>query len=293
MSLTNKGLVEYCKKCLDLGNHSIYVYGTFGQRLTNSLISQKVKQYPSQNKSRELLYKNALRTYGNVYAFDCVGLIKSYLWGGYGNVKYNAKQDVSANGMVQVAKVKGNISTLPERPGVLVQMNGHIGVYIGNKEVIECTPNKTYAKQAHKAGGVCKTKLSARKWTNWCECPWIEYEKKESNNDNFIHNDRVKSWQIIMNKVYNCKLEVDGSYGKKSQEAANKHPLYKKALVVLRIRNDYVVWLQNRLKELGYNISVDGSFWKDTDKVVRQFQRDRGLKVDGKVGANTVRELLK
>lgn len=179
MELTNKGLVEYAKKCLDLGNHSIYVYGTFGQKLTNTLIKQKAEQYLNQNKKRVLLYQNALKKYGNVYAFDCVGLIKSYLWGGYGKVKYNSKQDVSANGMVQVAKVKGKIATLPERPGVLVQMNGHIGIYIGNKEVIECTPNKTYAKQAHKAGGVCKTKLSNRKWTNWCECPFIKYEEEK------------------------------------------------------------------------------------------------------------------
>lgn len=105
--------------------------------------------------------------------------------------------------------------------------------------------------------------------------------------------ERTKSWQMTMNRVYNCGLAVDGSYGPLSQAEANKHQLYKKAFVGLRIRNDYVRWLQNRLKELGYNIVVDGSFWKDTDKIVRQFQKDRGLKVDGYVGKNTVRELLK
>lgn len=106
------------------------------------------------------------------------GLIKSYLWGGHGKPKYNAKQDKSANGMYNAAKKKGKIKTLPETPGVLVHMSGHIGVYIGNGYVIECTPNKTYAKQDHKGGGVCKTKLSDRKWTGWCECPYITYETK-------------------------------------------------------------------------------------------------------------------
>ena len=103
----------------------------------------------------------------------------------------------------------------------------------------------------------------------------------------------TKSWQTIMNKVYKCGLAVDGSYGPLCKIQANKHQLYKKKLVALRIRNDYVIWLQRRLKELGYKISVDGSFWKETDAVVRQFQKDRRLKVDGYVGANTVRELLK
>lgn len=106
------------------------------------------------------------------------GLIKSYLWGGHGKPKYNAKQDKSANGMYNAATKKGKINTLPETPGILVHMNGHIGIYIGSGYVIECTPNKTYAKQDHKGGGVCKTKLSARKWTGWCECPYITYEEK-------------------------------------------------------------------------------------------------------------------
>lgn len=109
----------------------------------------------------------------------------------------------------------------------------------------------------------------------------------------YINNKRVKSWQIVMNKVYKCGLDEDSNFGSDCEAKANKYYLYKKSLVVLRFKNDYVKWLQNRLKELGYNITVDGSFWKDTDKVVRQFQKDRGLKADGKVGANTVKELLK
>ena len=96
-----------------------------------------------------------------------------------------------------------------------------------------------------------------------------------------------------MNDVYKCRLEIDGSFGPKSQAQANKHYLHKTKLAINRIRNNYVKWLQTRLKELGYNIAVDGSFWKDTDKIVKQFQKDKKLKVDGNVGANTVRELLK
>lgn len=81
--------------------------------------------------------------------------------------------------------------------------------------------------------------------------------------------------------------------GPLSKAAANKHQLYKKKLVGLRIRNDYVRWLQNRLNELGYHLAVDGSFWNDTNNAVRSFQRSRGLKVDGYVGSLTVKELLK
>ena len=106
-------------------------------------------------------------------------------------------------------------------------------------------------------------------------------------------NSLVKSWQIVMNKVYHCGLDVDGSYGPKSKEAAKEHQLYKKRLVINRIRNDYVRWLQNRLNELGYHLAVDGSFWTDTSNAVKSFQKSKGLKVDGYVGQNTVAQLLK
>ena len=122
---------------------------------------------------------------------------------------------------------------------------------------------------------------------------FLGLKKKVKKTSKYINNSRVKSWQTVMNKVYKCGLKLDSSFGPISQDKADKHYLYKKSLAIFRIRNDYVKWLQNRLKELGYKITVDGSFWKDTDKVVRQFQKDKGLEVDGKVGANTVKELLK
>lgn len=134
------------------------------------------------------------------------------------------------------------------------------------------------------------------------ETKWNDFKSKLSSFDDSksskpvqesVFKSRVKSWQIVMNNVYNCGLAVDSSFGPKSQTQANKHYLYKTTFAVNRIRNTYVRWLQSRLKELGYKISVDGSFWKDTDKIVKQFQKDRRLTKDGKVGANTVRELLK
>ena len=47
-----------------------------------------------------------------------------------------------------------------------------------------------------------------------------------------------------------------------------------------------------------YNISVgrsgvDGIYGADTEKAVKQFQKDKGLTADGIVGENTMKELLK
>lgn len=185
MAYTNKGLVEYAKKCLALGENSVYVYGSFGNKLTASFATQKYKQYPSINTSaRTTKYKNLCD--GKHYAFDCVGLIKSYYWGGYGNTTYKSSSDVSANGMYTKAKVKGDIKTIDlNKPGLLVQMDGHIGISVGDGsgDIIESTISTKHAKQKHGLGGVCKTNIKDRKWLHWLECPYIEYvaeTKKET-----------------------------------------------------------------------------------------------------------------
>lgn len=54
--------------------------------------------------------------------------------------------------------------------------------------------------------------------------------------------------------------------------------------------------IQQYLKDLGYNIGdagADGVFGSDTEAAVKQFQKDRGLAVDGAVGKNTYAALTK
>ncbi len=254
MALTNKGLVEYAKKTLALGNDSIYVYGTFGQELSESLINQKAKQY-LYNLPRKSKYKKALNSSGREYAFDCVGLIKAYLWGRHGNIKYNPKQDKSANGMYNASKIKGKIKNMPEREGLLVHMSGHIGIYIGNGYVIECTPNTKFAKQNHKAGGVCKTKLSARKWTGWCECPYITYEKTSSTK--------------TTKKGYKGKFPSLGlkGYLKKGDKGTNVGRL-----------QDFLNWCINA------GLKKDNSFGPLVKKAVLKYQKTYGLTQDGYFG---------
>lgn len=55
---------------------------------------------------------------------------------------------------------------------------------------------------------------------------------------------------------------------------------------------DAVATMQGVLWERGYSLEVDGDFGPQTDKVVRQFQTDRGITVDGVVGPITWAALL-
>lgn len=54
-----------------------------------------------------------------------------------------------------------------------------------------------------------------------------------------------------------------------------------------------VTKLQQQLQSLGYEVgTVDGSYGLQTEKAVKQFQRDRGLEVDGMIGSTTYRALM-
>ena len=162
MSKNNLGLVQHCKKALKEG--WAYTWSTFGQTLTTSLLKNLQQRYPEEiNRYYDYIINNNM----NKINVDCSGLIKSYLfeWRN-NNPVYNSQFDLSAEMVINRAKVKGKISTIPETLGLCVYFKGHIGVYIGNGEVIEARGTKY---------GVVKTKLNERPWTDWCEHPYIQY----------------------------------------------------------------------------------------------------------------------
>ena len=59
------------------------------------------------------------------------------------------------------------MSSLAEaQPGDLIWYSGHIGIYIGNGEVIEAM---------NTLRGVTRTQLAGREWTHWLQIPYISY----------------------------------------------------------------------------------------------------------------------
>lgn len=171
MAKTNTGLVAYAKA--QLGRP--YWYGCFGQTSSVALYKSKKAQYPQQygwSCTNNQPGTSPAKQLG-VKVHDCVGLIKGYLWCASvdGAPTYKASQDVSANGMLSVCKKKGKIGTMPDVPGVLVFLPGHVGVYIGGGYVIEAKGHRY---------GVVKTALKGRGWTDWGYCPWITYEEKKT-----------------------------------------------------------------------------------------------------------------
>lgn len=171
MEKTNAGLVAHAQRALT--EKWGYVWGTFGNVLTQSLLDQKANQYPAYNggSKKAVLASKWL----NKMVSDCVGLIKGYvMWDDQKDkAVYNAAYDVNTGGMYAKATEKGPISTLPEIPGVCVYMKGHIGVYIGGGWVIECKGGVGVIKSPLRGAG-------AQPWTHWLKCPFIAYRGAES-----------------------------------------------------------------------------------------------------------------
>ena len=167
---TNIGLINFCMNALEAG--SGYVYGAYGQDVTMSFLRQQQAMFrtdPSANLTDSEV-NFIFETYSGKPSFDCIGLIKAYEWidEDTGVIRYrsNGFQDIGANGMLESAEISGDIASIPEIPGLAVCMEGHIGVYIGNGEVIEAKGNHD---------GVVKTKLSEGGWTRWMQLPGITY----------------------------------------------------------------------------------------------------------------------
>ena len=160
----NNQLVEYCNKLYEAGAR--YWFGTFGQKASTNLWKVKKQQYPSMYKSsRDKQIKKDIEE-GRIVT-DCSGLIKGFMMlRDNGQIVYTPSLDLGANTYYNRAKEKGTIKTMPDIPGLAVWKEGHIGVYVGNGEVIEAR-GFDY--------GVVKYKLSERPYTKWLKIPNLEY----------------------------------------------------------------------------------------------------------------------
>lgn len=172
--LTNKGLVEHVRKALS--QRWGYVWGTYGEILTPKLLQSKKVQYPSGVGDYE---DYIIRTWLNKRTVDCVGLIKSYLWSNGEDAIYNPNTDISANGMFELANEKGTINSLPnvDLPGLCLWKDNHIGVYVGQNQVIEAR-GTIYGVILSPLRGYNSTN-----WTHWIKCPFITYEEVSMKKD--------------------------------------------------------------------------------------------------------------
>ena len=152
---------------------------------------------------------------------DCSGLIKGILWGypENGHVGNHGVPDINANTMIKYycTNVSSDFSKIEK--GELVWLDGHIGIYVGNHQVCECSPRLE--------NGIQITTLSQRKWKKHGKFKYIDYSNSNVNN----------SSRLDINKVVDDI--IDGKYG-------NGHENRKKAIEKLGLNYEEIKRLVNQ-----------------------------------------------
>lgn len=135
--MTNNQFIDKAKDIYNL--NTAYASGTFGQKYTEAFIKQKKAQYPKWYTDKRVADLKA-RAAKTLYLFDCVGLIKGIIWG-FPKMVYESGdlKDVSDQGLWDKYCVNKSKDFNMIKPGAIVHIKGHVGIYIGDGKVIECT----------------------------------------------------------------------------------------------------------------------------------------------------------
>lgn len=153
MKLTGKALADFVLKKIG----TPYVYGAKGAdgKLTLAKLNQLRRDYPSTVTAS---YYNKAKKYIGKVCTDCSGLISWYTGKVYGSAQLYS---------IAKTKTKINKNDLSKIPvGAVVWKPGHVGVYIGNGEVVEAM-GIDY--------GTVKTKLKNRTFTHYLTFDFMEY----------------------------------------------------------------------------------------------------------------------
>ena len=280
---------------------TLYVMGCFGSPMnaTNKKRYTSNHAYNKQSSRKNMINNASSDTFG----FDCVNLIKGVLWGWNGNLNHvyggsvyasNGVPDINADGMI--AKCK-NISTNFNNitVGEAVWLSGHIGIYIGNGEVVECTPSWKNNVQI--------TKLSQRKWLKHGKLPYITYVNETS---------ATKTIDELAREV------IAGKYGageaRKKALGSQYNEVQKRVNEILKGNNTtnylgskgYFTLGDNhknigKIAEFMYKTfpaytkkeALGNYYGKNLQASIKEFQRRTKIKASGNIDSTTVKELEK
>ena len=253
--------------CLNVANNykTLYVMGCFGSPMTAANKERYCQNHSyNQQTARQVMIKSAT---SDTFGFDCVCLIKGLLWGWngskdktYGGATYgsNGVPDINADAIIGKCKdVSTDFSKLAV--GELLWMTGHVGIYIGNGQAVECTP-------AWKNGVQVTTVLNVKsgtghKWTKHGKLPYVTYDESATPVTTTSQVSTISGLPVL----------------KKGSKGASV-----KALQILLIGNNCSCGKPG----------VDGDFGSATDFAVKQYQTENGLEADGSVGPKTWAKLL-
>lgn len=226
-----------------LNSNTVYCSGGFGFPITEEIIKSKTNQFSysitKQNQLKQLIGKN-------YFGFDCVNLIKAVLWGWngdssktYGGAVYksNGVPDVNDSGLFKLCKeISTDFSKIVK--GAIVWMDGHVGVYIGNGQVIEATAKWTGNVLVSSLGNLGYSSDKTRVWAKWGKLPYVDYSENINKPTSTTQSNTTKVlagegyWQIVK-RVYPNSSRDYANIVAKVQKLNNNKNLYVGETVVL------------------------------------------------------------
>ena len=262
---------ELATACLNVANNykTLYVMGCFGAPM-NTANKERYCQNHSYNQQtvRQVMIIAAT---SDTFGFDCVCLIKGLLWGWngnkdktYGGAAYasNGVPDVSADGIIGKCKdVSTDFSKLVV--GELLWMTGHVGIYIGNGQAVECTPAW---KNGVQVTDVLNIKSgTGHRWVKHGKLPYVTYDASEA---------PAVSAPAVSTEVKSVSGIPTLSLGSEGESV--------RALQILLIGNDCSCG----------DYGADGDFGGATKAAVVKYQGKVGLEEDGVCGPKTWAKIL-
>lgn len=225
-----------------------YLYGTTGKTATKALLEERYLNYYKGNGWSRSSYDKATKGWVSARKTVCDC---------QGVEDYYSKSDTNANGNYNRYCTQKGLCSAINRPYVLG----------------EAVFNGTSRKKTH-VGWVCGFLPDG---------------------DVLVMEERGLSYGFVVTRMSKRPWKYRGLMTKRySYEGVDTQPVTDSAFVFTRLlkygcRGDDVKSLKLALKKKGYGglTLTNGNFYGSTRKVVKQFQRDNGLTIDGIAGSKT------
>lgn len=161
---------------------------------------------------------------GKSWNFDCVILIKAILWGwnenknhAHGGAVYgsNGVYDDSADTIINRCKnVSSNFKKI--ETGELLYMAGHVGIYIGDGQVIECTAaweSKVVYSKIDSNGNRSRNGISAGRWLKHGKLPYLTYDESDTTSSTENKTETTLKHKegetVKYNKIYSSSTSTE------------------------------------------------------------------------------------
>ena len=241
-----------------------YVTGGIGYKNTPANVERACKAY-TKNKARNI------PTDGKGFMFDCVGLIKAIAcwgWTPKTDTVYSNKQDYNDKGFYDHYGTQSSADFSKIDEGEMVLIPGHIGVYIGNGQVVECTPKWDGGVQVSNLANIGKNYGKCRAWQKHAKINFLTYGTEPT---------PTPTPTPVSNYPGTFPTLPKRGYFDKGDKGVN----------VVRCQ-EFLEWYKPCiLKQYGAYVK----YGPVTCAAVRDFQKATGCKVDGSIGKETLQKM--